>query len=194
MQFLADIYVQCEACGGARYNPDALKIPYRGKSIAEVLALTGAEAASFFFDQPGVLSRIQPLLDVGLGYLRLGQPLNTLSAGESQRLKIASELGTRKSGRILFLFDEPTMGLHPGEVQTFLECVDRLLEKGHTVIVIEHNMDVIANADYILDLGPEGGCDGGRIVASGSPAAIMKCKKSWTGRFLVDYLKSNSAR
>jgi excinuclease ABC subunit A len=191
MQFLADIFVQCEACGGTRYKPEALSIAFRGKTIAEVLALTGAEAASFFFDQPGVLNRLQPLLDVGLGYLRLGQPLNTLSAGEAQRLKIASELGSRARGHILFLFDEPTMGLHPGEVQTFLECADRLLDKGHTVIVIEHNLDVIANADYILDLGPEGGRDGGRIVASGTPAQIAAARKSWTGKFLKQYLMSN---
>jgi excinuclease ABC subunit A len=191
MQFLADIYVQCESCEGSRYKPEVLKIHFRDKTIADVLAMTGAEAASFFFDQPRVLSRLQPLLDVGLGYLRLGQPLNTLSAGEAQRLKIAAELGTKKKGDILFLFDEPTMGLHPGEVQTFLECADRLLERNHTVIVIEHNMDVIANADYILDLGPEGGAAGGRIVAAGAPAQIAAARKSCTGKFLKQYMKDN---
>ena len=193
MQFLADIYVTCEECHGARFKPETLKYKYREKTIADVLALTVDQARAFFHDTAAVVRRLDPLQDVGLGYLRLGQPLNTLSAGEAQRLKIASELASGARGRVLFLFDEPTMGLHPGEVDRFLECVDRLVERGHTVIVIEHNLDVIAAADHVLDLGPEGGADGGRIVCSGPPQKLLRSRKSHTAKFLKQYLKEQTA-
>jgi excinuclease ABC subunit A len=194
MQFLADIFVQCEDCGGSRYKPEALIYAYREKTIADVLRMTAHEASEFFFNTQTVQRRLAPMHDVGLEYLRLGQPLNTLSAGEAQRLKIASELSASGAGRTLYLFDEPTMGLHPGEVDKLLSCFDRLTKKGHTIVIIEHNLDVIASADHVIDLGPEGGDKGGKVIFSGAPAQLMKSKISFTGKFLKEYLAEAKSR
>ncbi|MEW6202359.1 MAG: excinuclease ABC subunit UvrA [bacterium] len=187
MQFLSDIFVTCDECSGKRYRPDVLEIEYNGLNISKVLGLTVSEAMAFFRQHSQVTQRLQILIDVGLGYVKLGQPLNTLSGGECQRLKIASELaaGAGKGNR-LYLFDEPTMGLHAEEVGKFLRCIARLISKGHTVIVIEHNLDVIAQADFVIDLGPEGGDAGGYVVAEGSPQEITEVKGSYTGRFLKE--------
>ncbi|MEW5946719.1 MAG: excinuclease ABC subunit UvrA, partial [bacterium] len=189
MQFLADVYVACEACGGKRYKDEVLEIEWGGRNISEVLDMTVSEAIAFFRDHRQIVSRLQPLADVGMGYVKLGQPLNTLSGGECQRMKIASELADGRAGKTLYLFDEPTMGLHPDEVGKFLLCVDRLVARGDTVIVIEHNLDVIARADYVVDLGPEGGEAGGEVVAEGAPDDIARCPRSHTGRFLREYLR-----
>ncbi|MFH1538270.1 MAG: excinuclease ABC subunit UvrA [bacterium] len=189
MQFLADIYVTCENCGGKRYRPEVLEVRYKGLSISDVLDLTATEAAAFFRDHRQIVKRLRVLLEVGMGYIRLGQPLNTLSGGECQRLKIASELIDARRGSRLYLFDEPTMGLHPDEIGKFLGCVNRLVAEGHTVIVIEHNLDVIAHSDHVIDLGPEGGEDGGYIVAEGPPEKIAASPKSHTGRYLAEMLK-----
>ncbi len=188
MQFLADVYVKCDECDGARYMPSILEVKYQDKNIAQILDLTVSESIGFFQSAGTFASKIFVLEEVGLGYLRLGQPLNTLSGGEGQRLKIARELNSSGKGHGLFIFDEPTMGLHPDEVGKFLRCVDRLIADGHTVIVIEHNLDVIAKADHVIDLGPEGGDMGGEIVAQGRPADIISNKNSVTGTFLKEYL------
>ena len=187
MQFLSDIFVACDECHGKRYRSEVLEVDYAGLNISEVLGLTVSEALAFFRRHKQITSRLQILIDVGLGYIKLGQPLNTLSGGECQRLKIATELVGGGKGARLYLFDEPTMGLHPEEVGKFLGCIDRLLGRGHTVIVIEHNLDVIAQADYVVDLGPEGGDAGGDIVAEGTPREIAEMKGSYTGRFLKKY-------
>ncbi len=189
MQFLADVYVTCEACQGKRFKPDILRIHYRGKSIHDVLQMSVDEALAFFADHPGVVRKLRPLQEVGLGYLRLGQPATTLSGGEAQRLKLAAHL-TRKTHRdVLFLFDEPTTGLHFEDIRKLLDAFDRLIEGGASLLVIEHNLDVIASADWMIDLGPEGGDRGGEIVAEGTPEEIMKHPTSYTGKYLRDYLK-----
>lgn len=188
MQFLADVSVVCDLCNGTRYQPHILEVTLRDKNINGVFNMTVSEALAFFRDSKQIVRKLYTLAEVGLGYLRLGQPLNTLSGGEAQRLKIARELNNGRRGRGLYVFDEPTMGLHPDEVGRFLGCVDRLAGEGHTVVVIEHNLDVIAQADHIIDLGPEGGDAGGRIVAQGTPAQVAECTESITGRFLKEYL------
>lgn len=189
MQFLADIYVTCENCGGKRYRSEVLEVRWKDLNISDVLHLTATEALAFFRDHRQIIKRLQALPDVGMGYIRLGQPLNTLSGGECQRLKIASELIDSRRGKKLYLFDEPTMGLHPDEIGKFLNCVNRLVTGGHTVIVIEHNLDVISHADHVVDLGPEGGEDGGYIVAEGPPGKIAASPKSHTGRYLAEMLE-----
>lgn len=191
MQFLADIYVKCDECEGSRYQPQVLEVLLRDKSIADIMNLTVHEALVFFNDSTPLVKKLSTLDEVGLGYIRIGQSLSTLSAGEGQRLKIAKELISASRGTGLFMFDEPTMGLHPNEVAAFLMCVDRLISEGHTVIVIEHNLDVIAQADFVMDLGPEGGDAGGQIVAQGTPSKIAATKKSITGKFLKEYLRKN---
>ena len=184
MQFLADVYVECEDCHGKRYNREALEIQWNGKNIAEVLAMTIEEALQFFKHIPAVKSKIKTMVEVGLGYMQLGQPAPSLSGGEAQRIKLAAELSRRATGKTLYILDEPTTGLHFDDVRKLLHVLTELVAKGNTVLVIEHNLDVVRSADWIIDLGPEGGGQGGRIVATGTPAEISKVKASYTGQFL----------
>lgn len=189
MQFLADVYVTCEVCGGLRYNTDTLEVTYRGKSIADVLAMSVSEALEVFHAHPHVLQKLQTLSDVGLSYIQLGQPATTLSGGEAQRVKLSSELSRRSTGKTVYILDEPTTGLHFADLEKLLAVLHRLVSLGNTVVVIEHNMDVIQSADWIIDLGPEGGDSGGYIVAEGTPAHISKVKSSYTGQFLKKALE-----
>ncbi|HEY7107530.1 MAG TPA: excinuclease ABC subunit UvrA [Acidimicrobiia bacterium] len=188
MHFLPDVYVPCEVCKGARYNRDTLDITFKGKNIAEVLDLSIEDALEFFANQPTIARHLQTLVDVGLGYVRLGQPAPTLSGGEAQRVKLSSELGKRATGRTVYILDEPTTGLHFEDVRRLLGVLSRLVESGNTVIVIEHNLDVIKSADWIIDLGPEGGDAGGTVVVEGSPEQVAKTPESHTGRFLAPVL------
>ncbi len=188
MHFLPDVYVPCEVCKGARYNRDTLDITFRNKNIAEVLDLSIEEALEFFGNQPTIARHLQCLFDVGLGYVRLGQPAPTLSGGEAQRVKLASELGKRATGRTVYILDEPTTGLHFDDVRRLLGVLSRLVDQGNTVIVIEHNLDVVKSADWIVDLGPEGGDAGGRVIAEGTPEQVAKTPDSHTGRFLAPIL------
>ena len=188
MHFLPDIYVTCEACGGKRYNPDTLDIVYRGKNIAEILAMNVEEALAFFAKVPQIKGKLQTLLEVGLSYLALGQSSVTLSGGEAQRIKLAKELSKRSTGRTLYIMDEPTTGLHPADIQHLLHVLNRLVESGNTVVIIEHNLDVIKTADHLIDLGPEGGDQGGAIVAQGTPEEVARVKESYTGQFLKKML------
>ncbi|MDX1946551.1 MAG: excinuclease ABC subunit UvrA [Pirellulaceae bacterium] len=188
MQFLPDVYRKCAACGGTRYRPEVLGVKYRGRNIADVLAMTAREAFTFFRGQAKVQARLKQLLDVGLDYLQLGQPANTLSAGEAQRLKLAAHLSEATRSRTLFLLDEPTTGLHPSDVVTLLDCFEALLSVGHSLIIVEHNLQLMRAADYIIDLGPEAGDGGGRIVAQGTPEEVAACSDSHTGRVLKESL------
>jgi excinuclease ABC subunit A len=190
MHFLPDIYVTCEACGGKRYNPDTLDIVYRGKNIAEILAMNVEEALAFFAKVPQIKGKLQTLLEVGLSYLALGQSSVTLSGGEAQRIKLAKELSKRSTGRTLYIMDEPTTGLHPADIQHLLHVLNRLVESGNTVVIIEHNLDVIKTADHLIDLGPEGGDQGGAIVAQGTPEEVARVEESYTGQFLKKMLAS----
>jgi excinuclease ABC subunit A len=190
MHFLPDVYVPCEVCKGARYNRDTLDITFKGKNIAEVLDLSIEEACEFFENQPTIARHLRTLLDVGLGYVRLGQPAPTLSGGEAQRVKLASELGKRATGRTIYILDEPTTGLHFEDVRRLLGVLQRLVDTGNTVLVIEHNLDVVKSADWLIDLGPEGGDRGGRVVAEGPPEHVAKTADSHTGRFLAPLLPS----
>ncbi len=184
MHFLPDIYVTCERCQGKRYNRETLEIQYRGKNIADILAMTVEEALEFFQNIPPIKNRLQTVFDVGLGYITLGQSSVTLSGGEAQRVKLARELSKRSTGRTLYILDEPTTGLHPADIQHLLQVLGRLVDNGNTVVVIEHNLDVIKTADYILDIGPEGGDGGGELIASGTPEEVARVKESHTGMFL----------
>jgi len=188
MHFLPDIYVPCEVCKGKRYNRETLEVRYKGKNISDVLDMTAEEGLSFFENLPKLKTKLQTLCDVGLGYTRLGQPSTTLSGGEAQRVKLATELAKRATGRTIYVLDEPTTGLHVADVAKLLEVLDRLVEAGNTVVVIEHNLDVIKTADYILDLGPEGGDGGGQLLCKGSPEDIAACPDSYTGQFLKKML------
>lgn len=188
MQFLADVELQCEDCNGTRYSKKVLQITYKGKNIAEVLQITVREALDFFKAHPGLVRKLRILDEVGLGYLRLGQSATTLSGGEAQRIKLASYLSKTTSKRSLFIFDEPTTGLHFADISKLLRAFDRLIVQGATVVVIEHNLDVIKSADWIIDLGPEGGNGGGQLVAEGPPEIIAAAKDSYTGQFLKKYL------
>jgi excinuclease ABC subunit A len=188
MQFLSDVVLACEACKGKRFNNDILEIKYNGKNIDQALRMSVSEACNFFHERPKIRKKLAPLIEVGLGYLKLGQPTTTLSGGELQRIKLAYNLAHQKDKKILYLFDEPTIGLHPDDVSVLLHCFQTLVDEGHTVIVIEHNLDVIKCADYIIDLGPEGGETGGKIVAQGLPEEVIKSKKSHTARYLKKYL------
>ncbi|RMD46196.1 MAG: excinuclease ABC subunit A, partial [Aquificota bacterium] len=190
MHFLPDVYVTCDVCNGKRYNRETLSIEYKGKNIADVLDMTVAEALEFFKNVPSIKNKLKLLYDVGLDYIKLGQPATTLSGGEAQRIKLSRELSKRDTGKTLYLLDEPTTGLHSHDVKKLIDVLNKLVDKGNTVIVIEHNLDVIKNADWIIDLGPEGGDRGGQVVATGSPEEIIKNKNSWTGRFLKKYLKN----
>ena len=189
MQFLPDVYVTCEVCNGRRYDREALEINYRGHSIADILEMTVEEALGVFAAVPSVRGKLQTLWDVGLGYVRLGQPATTLSGGEAQRVKLATELSRRSTGRTVYLLDEPTTGLHFADVEKLLQVLHRLVDNGNTVIVIEHNLDVIKTADWIIDLGPEGGVRGGRIVALGTPEQVAETPGSATGEYLARVLR-----
>jgi excinuclease ABC subunit A len=188
MNFLPDVQVHCERCQGRRYNRETLEVLYKGKSISDVLDMTIQEAAVFFEPIPSIYRRIKTLQDVGLGYITLGQQATTLSGGEAQRVKLAEELSKKDTGRTIYILDEPTTGLHFDDIRQLLMVLNQLVEKGNTVIVIEHNLDVIKMADYIVDVGPEGGFRGGTIVAQGTPEEVAKVKESWTGQFLAGEL------
>ncbi|HID39866.1 MAG TPA: ATP-binding cassette domain-containing protein, partial [Calditrichaeota bacterium] len=191
MHFLPDVYVQCEVCKGKRYNRETLQIKYKGKSIADVLDMTVVQAMQFMNNIPVVRRRLQTLSDVGLGYIHLGQAATTLSGGEAQRVKLATELSKIGTGNTLYILDEPTTGLHFEDIKMLLNVLNKLVDKGNTVIVIEHNLDVIKTADWIIDIGPEGGGKGGRIIAEGTPEQITNVKKSYTGSFLKTELEFN---
>jgi excinuclease ABC subunit A len=188
MNFLPDVYVQCEVCGGKRYNHETLAVKYKGYSIADLLEMPVADALPLLENIPQIKQKLQTLVDVGLGYIHLGQSAVTLSGGEAQRIKLARELSKRQTGKTLYLLDEPTTGLHFDDVSKLLEVLHRLTDLGNSIIIIEHNMDVIRNADWIIDLGPEGGEDGGRIVAQGTPEQVARTKKSYTGQALAKLL------
>jgi len=192
MQFLADVYMRCSQCGGARYRDEILDVTYRGRNIAEVLDMTVREAFTFFRGRPKVQARLKRLIDVGLDYVRLGQPANTLSGGEAQRLKLAAYMSRAKRGRCLFILDEPTTGLHFSDIVQLLDCFDALLAVGHSLIVVEHNLQVMKAADYIIDLGPGAAGEGGRVVAKGTPEMITHCRQSITGRYLAEVLKHDA--
>ena len=189
MHFLPDVYVPCEVCKGKRYNKETLEVKYKGKSISDILEMTVEEALEFFANVPKIKQKIQTLYDVGLGYIKLGQPSTTLSGGEAQRIKLATELSKRPTGKTLYILDEPTTGLHIADVHRLVDILQRLVDTGNTIVVIEHNLDLIKTADYIIDLGPEGGDNGGEIVATGTPEQIIKNDRSYTGKFLKKYLK-----
>jgi excinuclease ABC subunit A len=193
MHFLPDVYVTCEVCKGKRYNRETLEILYKGKNIAEVLEMTVNQAYSFLENIPPVRAKLQTLIDVGLGYIKLGQPATTLSGGEAQRIKLSKELSKRSAGRTLYILDEPTTGLHFADIHKLLEVLNRLTDLGNTVIVIEHNMEVIKTADYLVDLGPEGGDKGGEVIASGTPEEVAEVKNSSTGHFLKRILGKQKA-
>jgi excinuclease ABC subunit A len=188
MHFLPDVYVTCETCKGKRYNRETLEVRFRGMSISEVLELTVEDALAAFENQPRIAQKLQTLNDVGLGYIHLGQSATTLSGGEAQRVKLATELSKRDTGRTLYILDEPTTGLHFEDVRMLLEIMHRLVDRGNTVLVIEHNLDVIKTADWIVDLGPDGGSRGGNIVAAGTPEEVVKVKESYTGHYLKPML------
>ena len=184
MHFLPDVYVPCDHCKGSRYNRETLEVKYKGKSIADVLEMTVDDAYLFFENIPSIKDKCALLKKVGLGYIQLGQSATTLSGGEAQRIKLAKELSKRATGKTLYILDEPTTGLHFEDIQKLLAVLQALVEQGNTVVVIEHNLDVIKTADYIIDLGPDGGDEGGHIVATGTPEDIAKCEKSYTGQYL----------
>jgi excinuclease ABC subunit A len=188
MHFLPDVYVPCEVCKGKRYNRETLEVRFRGASIADVLDMTVEDACAFFENQPRIRQKLETLLDVGLGYVHLGQSATTLSGGEAQRVKLATELSKRDTGRTFYILDEPTTGLHFEDVRLLLEVLHRLVDKGNTVLVIEHNLDVIKTADWIIDLGPEGGARGGNIVAEGTPEDVAEVSGSHTGHYLHSLL------
>ncbi len=190
MNFLPDVYVPCESCDGKRYNKETLEVRFKGKSIADVLGMTINQAVEFFENQPSILNKIKTLQDVGLGYIKLGQSSTTLSGGESQRVKLATELSKRDTGQTLYILDEPTTGLHFEDIRVLLGVLNRLVNKGNTVIIIEHNMDVIKVADHIIDIGPEGGAAGGTVICTGTPQQVAKHPTSETGRFLKMELNS----
>jgi excinuclease ABC subunit A len=194
MHFLPDIFVQCDVCKGQRYNQETLEIRYRNKNIHEVLAMTVEEALVFFHTIPPLKNRLQTLFDVGLSYITLGQSSVTLSGGEAQRVKLAKELSGRASGRSLYILDEPTTGLHPADIQHLLAVLGRLVDHGNTVVIIEHNLDVIKTADWVIDVGPEGGGGGGRIVVCGSPEEVAETAASFTGQFLRKVLINERGR
>ena len=194
MNFLPDVYVPCEVCHGARYNRDTLEVHYKGKNIAQVLDMTVTEALDYFKNQQRIEDKLQVLEDVGLGYIRLGQAATTLSGGEAQRIKLASELSKKGTGRTMYILDEPTTGLHTADVHKLLQVLQRLVDSGNTVVVIEHNLDVIKTADYLIDLGPEGGDKGGTVVGTGTPEQLARNKTSYTGQYLkkvIDDAKKN---
>jgi excinuclease ABC subunit A len=188
MHFLPDVYIQCEACHGARYNRETLQVRYKGKTIADVLDMTANQAFEFLVNIPRIKRKLETLRDVGLGYIKLGQSATTLSGGEAQRVKLAKELGKRSTGRTIYILDEPTTGLHFDDISRLLDVLHRLVDSGNSVVIIEHNLDVIKTADHIIDLGPEGGDGGGEIVATGTPEDVAKVARSYTGQYLAPIL------
>jgi len=194
MHFLPDVYVTCEVCKGKRYNRETLEVLYKEKSIADVLAMSVEEAFSFFSPVPRIVKILGTLKDVGLGYIKLGQPATTLSGGEAQRVKLSTELARRSTGKTVYILDEPTTGLHFADVHHLIEVLKRLVAGGNTVIVIEHNLDVVKTADHVIDLGPEGGDGGGTVVVAGPVDRIIQARASHTGRFLADKIKKDRAR
>ena len=194
MHFLPDVYVPCEQCNGKRYNRETLEVRFKSKTIADVLDMTVEDAVDFFKHIPKINRRLQALHDVGLDYIRLGQSATTLSGGEAQRVKLASELSKVATGKTLYILDEPTTGLHFADVQRLLEMLDRLVDQGNTVVVIEHNLDVIKSADRIIDLGPEGGEEGGLVVAQGTPEQVAAASGSHTGSFLSSLVRAPKRR
>ena len=191
MHFLPDVYVPCEVCHGTRYNRETLSIKYKDKNIADVLDMRVTEALKFFENVPKIKRKLQVLEDVGLGYIKLGQSAPTLSGGEAERVKLAKELQKKATGKTLFVLDEPTTGLHTDDIKRLLAILQKIVDNKDTVVVIEHNLDVIKVADYIIDLGPEGGDDGGYVVATGTPEEVMKVKESYTGQFLKKIIKGD---
>ena len=191
MHFLPDVYVPCEVCKGKRYNRETLEVKYKNNSISDVLEMTIENACEFFQPIPKIHRKLSTLMDVGLGYVRMGQAATTLSGGEAQRVKLAEELSKRSTGRTLYILDEPTTGLHFEDVRRLLAVLHRLVDQGNTVLVIEHNLDVIKTADWLIDMGPEGGTGGGQVVAIGTPEEIAKVRESHTGQFLGPLLKKN---
>ena len=194
MHFLADIYVPCDVCKGARFNRETLEVKYKGKSIYDVLEMTVEEALGFFSSIPKISRKLQTIYDVGLGYVKLGQPATTLSGGEAQRVKLATELSRRPTGRTIYILDEPTTGLHTADVHRLIDVLQKLADGGNTVVVIEHNLDVIKVADHIIDLGPEGGDNGGTVVAEGTPEAVARCEQSYTGQYLKPLLEKQAGK
>jgi excinuclease ABC subunit A len=188
MNFLSDVYVPCEECGGSRYNDETLDVTYRGATIADVLEMSVEEAYEFFEHDTRIKRRLQLLKDVGLDYMNLGQPSTTLSGGEAQRVKLAEELGKKQSGETLYLLDEPTTGLHSADERKLIDVLQRLVDNGNTVVVVEHELDLVKNADHVIDLGPEGGEHGGEIVAAGTPEELARIEESYTGQYLRDLL------
>ncbi|MFM8391249.1 MAG: ATP-binding cassette domain-containing protein, partial [Methylophilaceae bacterium] len=191
MHFLPDVYVPCDSCQGKRYNRETLEIQYKGKNIHEILSMTVEQAHEFFQAVPTVARKLHTLLDVGLGYITLGQSATTLSGGEAQRVKLALELSKRDTGRTLYILDEPTTGLHFADIQLLLNVIHRLRDAGNTIVIIEHNLDVIKTADWIIDMGPEGGDGGGTILAEGTPEQVAQITQSYTGRYLKSMLKTS---
>lgn len=189
MHFLPDVYVPCEVCHGHRYNSETLEVKYKGKNIAEILEMTVEEAVDFFKAIPKIHRKMQTIVDVGLGYVKLGQSATTLSGGEAQRMKLASELHKRSSGKNFYILDEPTTGLHADDISRLIGVLTRLVDAGNTVLVIEHNLDVIKTADYIIDLGPEGGDGGGTIVTTGTPEEVITVEESYTGYYLKEVME-----
>jgi excinuclease ABC subunit A len=194
MHFLPDVYVPCDVCHGKRYNRETLEVQYKGKNISNVLELTVEDAFEFFKPVPLIARKLQTLLDVGLGYIRLGQSATTLSGGEAQRVKLSLELSKRDTGRTLYILDEPTTGLHFHDIALLLKVIHRLRDQGNTIVIIEHNLDVIKTADWVVDLGPEGGAGGGQIIAAGTPEDVAKNSASFTGRYLATMLAPKKER
>ena len=189
MNFLPDVYVECTECNGKRYNRETLEVRFKGKSISDVLNMTINHAVVFFENIPSIIQKIKTLQDVGLGYIHLGQPSTTLSGGEAQRVKLASELSKKQTGKTFYILDEPSTGLHFSDIKIFLDVINRLVDLGNTVLIIEHNMDIIKVADYVVDIGPEAGNGGGEIVAEGTPEEIIRNKTSYTAKYLALELK-----
>ena len=189
MHFLPDIYVPCEVCKGKRYNRETLEVKYKGKNIHDVLDMTVDEGLAFFANLPKLRRKLETLSSVGLGYLKIGQSSTTLSGGEAQRVKLATELSKRSTGKTIYILDEPTTGLHTYDVQKLIEVLQKLVDAGNTVVVIEHNLDVLKTADWVIDLGPEGGDRGGTLVAAGTPEELVKIPESYTGQYLKPLLK-----
>ena len=189
MNFLPDVYVPCEVCHGTRYNSETLEVQYKGKNIAEVLNMTVTEALDFFSAIPKIRRKLQTIQDVGLGYVHLGQPATTLSGGEAQRMKLASELHRQSNGKSFYILDEPTTGLHMDDIKRLLNVLQRLVDAGNTVLVIEHDLDVVKSADWLIDLGPEGGEAGGYVVATGTPEEVAEVEGSYTGKYLKPMLE-----
>ena len=194
MHFLPDVYVKCDVCHGKRYNRETLECHYKDKSISDVLDMTVEEGLSFFSELPKLRQKLQTLYDVGLGYLRIGQSSTTLSGGEAQRVKLATELARRQTGKTLYILDEPTTGLHTEDVSHLIAILQRLVDSGNSVVVIEHNLDVIKTADYLIDLGPEGGDGGGTVVCAGTPEQVAACPASYTGQYLKPLLPAFSGQ